>query len=140
LRAVTAEADGGYIMFYIEHRGECVSTVEEIEAANWNDAKRKAISKMNVDDILAECEKDAIENDTRFNNFQSIVEDKCEHYATLSDYVPCEVNGDSEVEAEGAYCFNDGMDEYWLTAYDRAGNDYDFDAFIASYKNIKQGE
>jgi len=68
------------IKYYYESVGECVSQVYELNAINWEDARREAFDEMDVGDILAGCEPNAIIYN---GDYASIDKDKCIEIATL---------------------------------------------------------
>ena len=84
--------------FYRQSVGECVSQVYEVEADDWNEAKRAAFDDMKEGDILAECPPEAVKQDERYPEFYEIDEDMCENYATL---------------CKGAWEGNDWLEDAW---------------------------
>ena len=78
-------------MFYIQKDGECVSQVEKVFATTWEDAKKAAWDSLNEGDILAECDREAIEEE-KDGRYHRISEDKCRNYASLKRGVWVDTN------------------------------------------------
>ena len=62
--------------YYHQSVGKVVSQTYDVDAENWEDAKRAAIADMKPGDHLAECEPDAIEEDG-YPEYHRIDPDKC---------------------------------------------------------------
>lgn len=69
--------------FYWESVGEVVNQVYEIEAADWDAAKKAAFADMKEGDRLAECPPSGRKTDEKYPEYAYIDESACENYATL---------------------------------------------------------
>jgi hypothetical protein len=85
--------------FYRESVGECVSQVYDVEATDWEAAKKTAFAEMDEGDRLAMCPASAIKVDDDYKDYHYIDKDECEEYATL---------------CKGAYTSDGDGGEKWL--------------------------
>ena len=69
--------------YYRESVGECVSQVYEIDADNWENAKKEAFENMDEGDCIAECPSSAIQQNESYPDYSYINKDECTEYAML---------------------------------------------------------
>jgi hypothetical protein len=96
--------------YYHESVGECVSQVYELDAKSWEEAKREAFDDMEIGDILAECQNNAIVYD---GDYASIDPDKCTKYAKLERGTWAEYPSGVEYWEPRAWYFSDEPDTYY---------------------------
>lgn len=106
--------------FYYESVGECVTQVYELDATNWDDAKKEALQKIDAGDHIAECKPSAVKKIEEHPEYRYIDESQCTSYATLQKgtWATRESSG-AEYWEESAFWFDDA-DETFLN---RDGSD-----------------
>lgn len=98
--------------FFWESVGDVVSQVYEVEADDWDDAKRKAFPDMAEGDRLAECPPDAIKEYDGMPDYHYIDEGLCINYARLERGVWANLgDGNGEYWEDRAWTFSDDIDD-----------------------------
>lgn len=110
------EMQKGYDMekFYWESVGECITQVCEIEAVDWEDAKRKAFPDMSEGDRLAECPPEAVKEYGNYQGYYYIDKDLCSNYAKLERGTWVNLGkGKGEYWEDRAWWFSDADEDFW---------------------------
>lgn len=100
--------------FYYEKVGECVSQVYELDATNWDDAKKEALEHIDVGDRIAECKPSAVKTIEEHPYYHYIAKNECENYATLQrgTWATREPSGEEYWE-DYAYWYDDADETFF---------------------------
>lgn len=98
--------------FYWESVGECITQVYEVEAADWEDAKRKAFFKMDDGDILVECPPKAVKEYGSYQGYYYIDKDLCIKQAKL-ERGTWACLGKGEYWEDRVWWFSDADEDFW---------------------------
>lgn len=99
--------------FYYENVGEVVSQVYKVEAASWEEAKKKAFPEMSKGDILAECPCKAIKGYDSWPDYHYIDDSLCANYSYLECGTWINCGAESEYWENCAWFFSDVPDEFF---------------------------
>lgn len=99
--------------FYYMSVGECVSQVYEIDAQDWDSAKKVAFDFMDENDYIVECEPSAVIKNEQFSEYRDIDFDKCINSARLCKGVwATRQPSGKEYWEPRAWYFDDASDTY----------------------------
>lgn len=99
--------------YYHESVGEIVSQVYEIDASNWEEAKKTALPDMAVGDILAECPSGAVKKNETYPEYRYIEKDECNNYTELLKGTWATNSDGAEYWEERAWHFSDNDNAYY---------------------------
>jgi len=93
--------------------GEVVNQVYEVNAKDWDDAKKVAIDSMDIGDILVECPPEAVFINGNYPDYRDIEKKMCSEYAILEKgtWAQREPSGEEYWEERVLY-FNDAPDDF----------------------------